>query len=125
MQTSNVLKLDDAIASGDEYYLAPEKLMEGNPKQTVWVHYTDPSKQFVVGIWRSEPGKWKVSYTEEEYCQMLDGVSVITGQDGGSVTVRRGESFVVPRGFVGTWEVVETSTKRFVIYEVQATTGTA
>lgn len=121
MPTLNVLKLDEAIANGDEYYLAPEKLIEGNPKQTVWVHYTDPSKQFVVGIWRSEPGKWKISYTEEEYCQMLDGVSVITTQGGDSVTVRRGESFVVPRGFVGTWEVVETSTKRFVIYEAEAT----
>lgn len=120
MPPSNVLKLDQASSSGDEYHLAPDKLMEGNPKQTVWVHYTDPSQQFVVGIWRSEPGKWKITYTEEEYCHMLDGVSIITSQGGHSVTVKAGESFVVPRGFVGTWEVVETSTKRFVIYEANS-----
>lgn len=117
MPTLNILKLAEASAKGDEYYLAPEKLMEGNPRQAVWIHYTDPSKQFVVGIWRSEPGKWKISYTEEEYCHMLEGMSIITDQAGLSVTVKPGESFVVPRGFVGTWEVVETSTKRFVIYE--------
>lgn len=120
MPPSNVLKLDEASSGGEEYYLAPEKLVEGNPKQTVWIHYTDPTKQFVVGIWRSEPGKWQVAYTEEEYCQMLDGVSVITAQDGHRVAVKAGESFVVPRGFVGTWEVVETSTKRFVIYEANS-----
>jgi uncharacterized cupin superfamily protein len=36
------------------------------------------------------------------------------------VTVGAGDSFVVPRGFVGTWEVVATTTKRFVIHEPPA-----
>jgi hypothetical protein len=34
--------------------------------------------------------------------------------------VAAGESFVIPRGFVGTWEVVETTVKRFVIYEASS-----
>jgi uncharacterized cupin superfamily protein len=117
-----MLKLDTLIVEGEDYYLAAEKLIGGNPKQTVWMHYTDPSKQFFVGIWRSEPGKWRIAYTEEEYCHMIDGISVLTSDTGETVTVRAGESFVVPRGFAGTWEVVETSTKRFVIYE-QASSG--
>jgi uncharacterized cupin superfamily protein len=120
MSTRAVLELDALTVAAEEYHLAPEKLIEGNPKQTVWMHYTDPSGQFLVGIWRSEPGKWRVAYTEEEFCHLLEGVSVITSEAGHSVTVRAGESFVVPRGFVGTWEVVETSVKRFVIHEVGA-----
>jgi uncharacterized cupin superfamily protein len=112
----------DAAEGGDgaapeDYYLAPEKLITGNPKQTVWMHYTDPTQQYYVGVWRSKPGKWRIHYTEEEYCRMLEGVSVITDASGQAVTVRAGDEFVVPRGFTGTWEVVETSTKRFVIYE--------
>ncbi|EGI77482.1 cupin domain-containing protein [Hylemonella gracilis] len=122
MNPSTVLRListpDTADANASEdYFLAPEKLITGNPKQTLWMHYTDPTRQYVVGLWRSEPGKWRVRYTEEEYCRMLEGVSVITDEAGHAVTVRAGDEFVVPRGFVGTWEVVETSTKRFVIYE--------
>ena len=37
-----------------------------------------------------------------------------------AVTVSAGESFVVPRGFVGTWEVVEPTKKTYVIYEAGA-----
>ena len=120
MPPRDVLQLDTLAVDGEDYHLAAEKLIEGNPKQTVWMHYTDASGQFLVGIWRSEPGKWRVSYTEEEFCHMLEGVSVITSEAGHAVTVRAGESFVVPRGFVGTWEVVETSVKRFVIHETGA-----
>lgn len=124
MPTPQVLKLDNSSTPADtkaeEYFLAPEKLIAGNPKQTLWLQYTDPSRQFMAGIWRSEPGKWRVSYTEEEYCHMLEGVSVICSDEGHSITVKAGDSFVMPRGFVGSWEVIEPSCKRFVIYEASA-----
>ena len=111
---------DAATASHGDYFLPPEKLVSGNPKQTLWMHYTDPTNQYFAGLWRSEPGKWRINYTEEEYCRMLEGRSVITDEAGHAVTVVAGDEFVIPRGFVGTWEVVETSTKRFVIYEKTA-----
>ncbi|MBV8603584.1 MAG: cupin domain-containing protein [Pelomonas sp.] len=112
----------DPTVTPDEYFLAPEKLIEGNPKQTVWLHYEDPSGQFFVGVWHSEPGKWRVAYTEEEYCQMLEGRSVVTDAAGRSFSLAAGDSFVIPRGFTGTWEVVETTRKRFVIYEARGAT---
>jgi uncharacterized cupin superfamily protein len=115
-----LLKLD-ATVGAEEYFLPSEKLLAGNPKQTVWMHYTDARRQFFVGLWRSEPGKWRIAYTEEEYCLMLEGRSIVTDATGRSVTVSAGESFVIPRGFVGTWEVVETTTKRFVIHEPLST----
>ena len=106
-----------APGTGEEYFVAPEKLIHGNPKQCAWVQYTDPSGQFFAGEWSSEPGKWRISYTEEEYCHMLEGVSVITDAQGAAGTLRPGDEFVIPRGFTGTWEVVEPTRKRFVIYE--------
>jgi uncharacterized cupin superfamily protein len=117
MPEPDVLKLDSLPDTCEEYYLEPEKLLSGNPKQALWLDYTDASGQFFVGTWRSEPGKWRISYTEEEFCHMLDGISVITDKAGKQLTVRAGDRFVIPRGFAGTWEVVETSTKRFVIFE--------
>jgi len=114
---SHALKLNQPSEPGEEYWLPPEKLISGNPKQTAWTLYTDASGKFLAGIWRSEPGKWKISYTEEEYCHMLEGTSTITHSDGTLLTVTTGDSFVIPRGFVGTWEVVEPTTKRFVIYD--------
>jgi uncharacterized protein len=104
-------------AAAEEYFLPPEKLLEGNPRQTVWMQYTDPSGKFMVGIWHSERGRWTILYTEEEFCRILEGVSVMTDQAGNQVTVRAGDEFVIPAGFRGTWEVLEPTRKRFVIYE--------
>ncbi len=117
MELHTVQKLVEPTGPGEDYFVSPDKLVRGNPKQTLWTQYTDASGKFFAGIWRSEPGMWKVSYTEEEYCHMHEGVSVITGAEGQALTVRAGDSLVIPRGFVGTWEVVERTTKRFVICE--------
>ena len=109
--------LDNVAAEREEYFVAPEKLLSGNPKQTVWMQYSDPTNKFFVGIWHSEAGKWKISYTEEETCQILEGESIITDDSGNSTTVTKGDCFVIPRGFVGTWEVVIPTKKNFVVYE--------
>lgn len=112
-----ILKFADSPAKAEEYFLPAEKLVAGNPRQTLWQHYTDPSKKFFSGIWQSEPGAWKIAYTEEEYCQILEGISVLTDANGHAVTVRSGDSFVIPRGFTGTWEVLQTTRKIYVMYE--------
>jgi uncharacterized cupin superfamily protein len=101
----------------EDYFLPADKLIVGNPQQTVWMKYTDATSKFFVGTWSSEIGKWNISYTEEEYCELLEGRSVITDESGHSVTVSKGDTFVIPRGFVGTWEVVSPTKKKFVIYE--------
>jgi uncharacterized cupin superfamily protein len=117
MEPMKILKFNAANPPTEEYFLSPEKLISGNPKQTVWQHYTDPSGKFLTGIWQSDIGKWRISYTEEEYCQILEGISILTDEHGNAVTVTSGENFVIPRGFVGTWEVVERTRKIYVIYE--------
>jgi uncharacterized protein len=71
----------------------------------------------MAGLWASEVGRWQVRYTEEEYCCILSGVSIVTSETGEAFTLREGDEFTISRGFVGTWEVVEPTRKRFVIYE--------
>ena len=112
-----IIRFDNSSVAGEVYQLPADKLIQGNPTQTVWVHYTDASGRFFSGVWLSEPGKWRVSYSEEEYCHMLEGRSILTGQGDAPVTVVAGDSFVIPRGFIGTWEVVERTRKEFAIYE--------
>ena len=101
----------------EHYFVVPEKLLAGNPRQSLWMHYTDPSGKFFAGVWHSEVGKWRVTYTEEEYCQILQGVSILTDTAGHAQRLQVGDSFVVPRGFVGTWEVLEPTRKIFAVYE--------
>ncbi|UUW70917.1 cupin domain-containing protein [Pseudomonas oryzihabitans] len=103
----------------DQYRLPAEKRLAGDPLQSLWLDYEDGSGVFAVGHWHSEVGKWRVSYTEEEYCQILEGVSLVTDDQGHPTRLEPGSSFVVPRGFQGTWEVVEPTLKRFVVYEAK------
>jgi len=116
-EPGGVVRFDRPAVEAEEYFLPAERLIAGNPKQCVWKHYADASGKFFAGVWSSEVGKWRIAYTEEEYCQILQGRSIIVDQDGRAVTVAAGDSVVVPRGFVGTWEVVEPTRKIFVIYE--------
>jgi uncharacterized protein len=111
------LKAEPDDAQREEYLLPAEKLISGNPKQVAWNTYTGADGKFFAGIWQSEVGKWHIRYTEEEYCHVLQGLSVITDAQGKAVTVSAGDRFLVPRGFVGTWEVVEPTRKIYVIYE--------
>jgi uncharacterized cupin superfamily protein len=105
---------------GQSYFVAPEKLISGNPQQTAWVQHASPDQRFSAGLWRSDVGKWNIRYTEDEYCCIVEGCSIIRSAGGESITVRPGDEFIIPRGFVGTWEVVEPTLKRFVIHEPDA-----
>jgi hypothetical protein len=104
-------------AAAQSYHLPPDKLISGNPLQRLWPQYEDARGHFMAGIWACEVGCWRVRYTEEEFCQILDGVSLLTDEQGTQTTLRAGDSFVIPRGFVGTWEVVEPTRKIYVIHD--------
>jgi uncharacterized cupin superfamily protein len=92
-------------------------VLHGRAEQRAWILYEDPSGQFSAGIWECDEGCWRVNYTENEFVQMLSGRIRIV--DAGQVVreVGVGDSFVVPQGFQGTWEVLEPARKYFAIYE--------
>lgn len=94
-----------------------ERILAGDPAQTLRNHYSDPGAHFHCGEWTGAPGKWKVSYSEEEFCFVTRGRVLITDARGHVSDVRAGEAFVVPAGFEGVWEVLEAVHKYYVIYE--------
>ncbi|MFZ2102541.1 MAG: cupin domain-containing protein [Oricola sp.] len=102
---------DPAIAETDRP--APEKLLSGDPVFTTW--NAEERDGLYCGIWQATPGKWRISYDEWEFCHILSGVSVIAEDGGEAVTVRAGDSFILRPGFTGTWEVIETTRKEYVI----------
>ena len=92
---------------------APEKVLAGDPRFRTW--NLEERDGLYAGVWESTPGKWAISYDEWEYCRILSGRSVITSEDGEAVEVGPGDGFVLRPGFRGTWEVVETTRKEYVI----------
>lgn len=98
----------------------PERRISGEPRLAVSNHYADPSGQFFAGTWSSGIGRWRVSYTEHEFCHLIEGRVVLTADDGREWRFGPGSSWVIPAGFSGTWETVEPAIKRYAIFEQRA-----
>ena len=93
-----------------------EKCVQGQPLQRTWNHFTYDDERLYVGVWEAEPGCWNISYTENEYCRILSGLSIIRDADGKEHRLEPGDDFVIPSGFTGQWEVIETTRKVYVIH---------
>ncbi len=93
---------------------APGRLISGDPRFTSW-NVEEAEGGLYAGIWESTPGKWRIEYDEWEFCHILSGVSVVSEEGGEARTLRTGDSFILRPGFKGTWEVLETTRKHYVI----------
>ena len=89
------------------------KVISGDPVHTTW--NIEEVDGLFCGLWQSTPGKWRVDFTEWEYVHIHAGVNVLTDDAGQSVTLRAGDSHIIRLGFRGTWEVLETTLKDYVI----------
>jgi uncharacterized protein len=95
----------------------PGQVVAGDPRQQVWNVLSSADGRFHVGEWASGPGAWRVHYSETELCHLLAGAIRITSEQGAIQEYRAGDSFVIPAGFRGVWEVLETCRKIYAIYE--------
>jgi len=117
MPLKNIIFLDENEAEFEEYTTAPEKCVRGQPDQRTWHHFTSGDEKFFAGLWEAEPGCWTIEYTENEFCQILAGRSILRDDGGRERVVRAGDSFVIPAGFRGQWDVLERTKKIYVIYQ--------
>ncbi|MBL4918122.1 cupin domain-containing protein [Szabonella alba] len=113
MTTPLILRMDRDSVPVEEERPAPDRLISGDPVHRTW--NLEDSDGLYCGLWQSTPGKWRVSYVEWEYIRILEGVSVLTDADGHETRLVAGDSWIIRPGFEGTWEVIETTLKDYVI----------
>jgi uncharacterized cupin superfamily protein len=94
-----------------------ERILAGDPAQEASTVFTSTDGRFTCGEWRAQPGKWRVVFTESEFCHLLEGVIRVVGDDGSDRIFRAGDAFVSPAGFTGTWEILEPARKFYAAYE--------
>lgn len=93
---------------------AEDRLIAGNPEFRTW-NLEEADGGIYAGVWESTPGKWMIRYDEWEYFSILSGHSIVTSEDGEVIELKAGDRLIIRPGFRGTWEVVETTRKDYVI----------
>jgi uncharacterized cupin superfamily protein len=114
--------VDFAIGTAETSVSRPpaDQLLAGEPETTTRNYFSDAGGRFFAGVWESTPGRWRVRYSENEFCHLTRGRIRIADASGRQWTFKAGDSFVIPAGFAGTWEVIEPTAKLYVIYEPAA-----
>ncbi|WP_234857082.1 cupin domain-containing protein [Acinetobacter junii] len=100
-------------------YPRPDRLVKGNPQRLTYDLYTHP--HMGCGIWQCEVGAWNIQFADnkQEFFQVIEGVVRIHDAKTDSyIEVSAGQAGIIPPAFVGTFEVIETVKKYFVIVEV-------
>lgn len=114
---SDVIVFSNRTPEVDESLTPAEKCLKGQPLQRTWNQFTSSDEKFFAGTWEAEPGAWSVSCSENEYFRILSGRSILRDQHGGEQQLQAGDEVVIPAGFEGVWEVLETTRKIYVIYQ--------
>ncbi|MBU6475341.1 MAG: DUF861 domain-containing protein [Alphaproteobacteria bacterium] len=100
--------------------VAPEKTISGAPQAAYKILHTGKSGDFSAGIYECTAGKWKVSYTEDEFCTLIEGRLRMTSDAGEVQEFQAPDSFVIPSGYAGVWEPLTKLRKFFAIHEKTA-----
>lgn len=72
--------------------------------------------QLVVSIYEADDGMLKIEdYPFDEFVHVLHGRAILTADGGTPQTFKAGDTFVVPKGFTGTWEMQDNFREMIVI----------
>lgn len=93
----------------------PGRVVAGDPQHDTQLLFTSPDGGLMAGVWTSTPGRWHTFRDRDEYCHIISGRCALISKTGQRWEFEPGSSFMIPDGFVGFWEVMETTTKHFVI----------
>ena len=87
--------------------------------------YRSADRKFTVALWESGPGVLKTdAYPHDEYCLVLEGHLIVTNRSGRREEFNPGDTFVIPKGWAGTWNMTTRFKKQYVAFEgAQALTG--
>ena len=112
-----VIPFQGKLPAPETFRPSADRILAGNPAQSAINLFQSADGRFNSGIWECQPGTWRVVFSESEFCHLLAGIIIVTGDDGSVTTFKAGDAFVSPAGFTGTWQVVEAARKYYAFYE--------
>ena len=120
--TTQIVDFTDAIPSTQRRLAdLPDRVVDGDPHHSTQMRFASADGSLIAGTWTSTPGKWRAFAARDEFCVLLKGHVKLIADDGTTSEFRMGDSFLIPNGFSGFWQVLETATKHFIIRDYSAT----
>jgi uncharacterized protein len=101
---------------------APDRVVRGAPNGEARNGYASADGNRLAGEWSCSEGAWRVSYSEWEYCYILEGQVRLTGDDGTVIEANAGDNLVIEPGFEGVWENI-TPVKKLYVIDLAAVAG--
>ncbi|MEE8534557.1 MAG: cupin domain-containing protein [Kiloniellales bacterium] len=120
--TASTIRL---LPQGDEQsglqptqYVDRANLLEGDPTEQGHNFFTNARGNVMAGVWECTPCKERIdSYPVDEMMTVLAGSVTVADADGNAQTFGPGDTFVIGKGFRGTWHITETLRKFYMIVE--------
>lgn len=114
-----MIRIDLPSTPPDIDFPREERREVGCPERRTWVLHEDAKAGLCVGIWECEPGRWRIEFgpQEHEYFIVLSGRCRVHRAEGGHEEFGPGQAVVLPPLFKGSFEVLETMRKHFVIVD--------
>jgi hypothetical protein len=80
--------------------------------------------QNVVLVWDSAPARLLMDepIPYDEFVVVLKGELILTDKEGNSVTYKKSDMFMLPKGFTGTWEMTE-DFRELIVVDTKAYNG--
>jgi uncharacterized cupin superfamily protein len=95
----------------------PVSVVRGNPRASVLELYRDDIVE--CGVWEVTPGVFAGENDGfAEHMHVLSGEATVSSEDGSTVELRPGVTFVARAGWRGAWDVRETVRKIYVIWRM-------
>jgi uncharacterized cupin superfamily protein len=79
------------------------------------IRSTEHGKRDRVGVWECTPGRWRRQVMEREFAHFLSGRARFIPDQGEAFDINAGDAVWFPADTTGTWEIIETLRKSYVI----------
>lgn len=99
-----------------EYSPKPTSLTEGQVEASVTL-WSSGNGSMQVGVWACTEGRFTADRTgSTEVCHFISGLVEMTHLDGTTQRLGAGDLLVLPRGWVGEWNILEPTRKLYIMH---------